>query len=79
MNRLNDYKHGSKIELIHVDDWDGKIDPRYSLDEIDIMCRNCTCNLGQIKHICSKKLVAECNNCGYISTIDTSFMRKVKQ
>ncbi len=70
---------GSKIQLIHVDEWDGKIDPRYSLDEIDIMCRNCSGNLGQIKHICPKKLVTECSNCGYVATIDTSFMRKTVQ
>jgi hypothetical protein len=65
---------GSKIEL--VDFTDTNWDQRYSLSEIDILCRKCNNNLGHIIHICTKQLVTECSNCGYIATIDTSFVHQ---
>ena len=46
---------------------------RYTAHEIDIMCRECHASLGDILHICPKRLVTKCKNCGEIAEIETSF------
>ena len=45
---------------------------RYTAHEIDIMCRKCHASLGDILHICPKRLVTKCKNCGEIAEIETS-------
>lgn len=62
---------GGKIPLVKVDHEIENLDPRYSLPEIDILCRNCRCNLGDILHICPKQLVTKCRDCGMVCVIDT--------
>ena len=54
-----------KLEVQHTDA------TRYSKSEIDIYCRNCKANLGDIVHICSARLVTRCKNCGELCEIET--------
>ena len=48
---------------------------RYTKSEIDIFCRACYGNLGDILHICPKKLVTQCRNCNQITEIETGFQK----
>jgi hypothetical protein len=59
----------SKIQILSTDE------TRYSKNEIDIFCRACYGNLGDILHICPKKLVTQCRNCNQITEIETGFQK----
>lgn len=59
----------TKIEIMCTDD------TRYTKSEIDIFCRKCHGNLGDILHICPKRLVTQCRNCYYMTEIETGFKK----
>lgn len=49
---------------------------RDRLSEVDIHCRFCRGSLGDLLHICPKRLTAQCRNCSGIFTIHTEIGEK---